>query len=693
MNIKAWLVVSLILAPFAISVMANEAGGQTVETVVVQADQDDEKEMMRLLAILDKHTEIATKTKLNADYVPGMVTVLYGKDLEVRGVRTVWEAMGLVPGFEVSSSGTAKELIIRGAGSVFSSGKTKILLNNTSMNAVLQANAYPVLEIPVEQVERIEVIRGPGSALHGEFAYAGVVNVITRKEGNRVFGRLGRYDTYGGGGLFSWSDPIKDLHLSLNLAGMETDGADVQAGPDKLYGMGMGAISNAPGPTNERANARSGFFTLEYKDFSLGAHYVDEGHGDRFGIANALPFPEDRIVTQFKQMGLEARQAIDLLPSLHAVLFLKGGNYQFESNEAFLNPPGYLGIYPDGMIINANYEERKFHGGVDPTWKGWDRHNLLFGLSFEKAEMGDSWQEINYDPVTFAPLPSMQRFDGAKNWIAEGKDRQISSLILQDEFQFSKSFTLTAGLRYDDYDDVGEAFTPRLAGVWRVTDRHILKAQFAQAFRPPTFLEMYTLNNPVLVGNPDIKPETVDTYEIGYVYRDQRTVGRITLFHSDLDDMIVFKDGAYSNSGGARLNGVELELKQQLSSSLKLDANLSYTDTQDLDTGQQIAGVPNWLGNIGLLYEPYRDVMLNLQYRYVGERNRNPADSRGDLDAYHTMNVTGTLFNLGTPGLTLRASVKNLFDEDVHYPAPIDTYPEDYPRPGREWWMGVTYDY
>ena len=121
-----------------------------------------EQAALNLMELFDNVTEIATKTKLNADYVPGMVTVLHGVDLEARGIQTVWEALGLVPGFESSFQSQGTRLLqIRGAGGVVFSGNAKILLNGISINSTFQAISTTVLNISPELIDRIEIIRGP----------------------------------------------------------------------------------------------------------------------------------------------------------------------------------------------------------------------------------------------------------------------------------------------------------------------------------------------------------------------------------------------------------------------------------------------------------------------------------------------------------------------------------------------------
>lgn len=195
---KTWLLYSLSLVVlflpsllFAVEVKKEDVA----ETISEQEPSEDRAELHRLLAIVEKHTEIATKTKLNADFVPGMVTVLLGDDLEARGVRTLYEALNLAPGMELYLARHGFwNTMVRGAAEVFATGNIKILLDGVPL--ITAFGIEPTPNMSVEQVDRIEVIRGPGSALYGEFAYAEVINIITRRKGNRLFGSLGSHDTY-----------------------------------------------------------------------------------------------------------------------------------------------------------------------------------------------------------------------------------------------------------------------------------------------------------------------------------------------------------------------------------------------------------------------------------------------------------------------------------------------------------------
>lgn len=274
-------------------------------------------------------------------------------------------------------------------------------------------------------------------------------------------------------------------------------------------------------------------------------------------------------------------------------------------------------------------------------------------------------------------------------------------MSIQDEFQVNQKLTLTGNLRYDHYNDIKDAISPRVAAVYRLNEHHILKFQYSKAFRPPSFWEMYSSNNPIGAGNPDLESMTNETSEIGYIYKGLNTVFRTTLFYSVLDDVIYLKNSRWENGARNHYWGTELEMEQQLGNSLKLDTNLSYVHTEEVDTVSEGVQAAAWLANMGLIYQPASFLNLALQYRYVGERGREQLDPRGDLDAYQTVGFTVSLFDLVLKGLIVRAGIKNLFDEDVRHPVPLEefdptgnrypAYPDDFPRAGRHWWGQVAY--
>jgi len=650
-----------------------------------ELDISEEDAIQNILSMMRDQTEIATRTRMNADFVPGMITLLHGDELESSGIRTVFEALSLVPGMTISINAQGKKTVmVRGFGVTSRSGDLKLMLNKIPLNMVLTGNAEALFNIPVEQIDRIEIIRGPGSVLYGGYAYAGVINVVTRKSGNRVFGRYGSYGTYAGGGLISYDRPETNLSFSLNLSYWDTDGADVTCDADRLYGTSRQYASHAPGPTDEAYDNFSGIMTFNYRSFSLLGQLNSTRSGDYFGYGNTLSDDDDDDdkEQEFVNPMVEAIQSFEFSQDFRGEL--KFGWIQSSVDQiAELLPSGYGIRFPDGLVEKSYYTERTLYGGPEFFWQGWKRHNLLAGFSITDTEVLNASQEENGEE---------------KEWAVENENRRCISVYLQDEIDVSDYLVITPGLRYDNYDDVGESFTPRIAAVYRISDRHILKAQYAEAFNPPALIEIEG-SGLQFSGNEDIDPETIQTYELGYIFKDVRSEGRITFFYSYLEDLIYIealdeeRRYRFANIGEADLKGAELDVQHQLSEKYKIGGNIAYVTTEDKETGEEIEGAANWLANLSLLYKPSKNYSINALYQYVGKRHRAEGDSRSSLDEYNTVGVTFSAFNLGVRGLSCRFGINNMFDEEVVFPAPPNSYPDDFPRGGREWWVQLSYEF
>lgn len=631
-----------------------------------------------LLEDLGEQTRIATRTKLNIDYAPGTISILHGDDLMAHGARTVWEALELVPGFEMSMDETGnRQVLVRGVGRTYSSGNIKLLLNDVALNSELLSLANPLLNMPVEQVDRLEVIRGPGSAIYGESAYMGVVNVITRKQGQRVFAALGDKGAAAGGGVLALSDAQRQFDMNLNVAGWKRDGGGLRAGEDAGYSEGFGAFSNAPGLANDKYDYKSALFNLNFKKFSLMAQWLEDGAGDHFGINSYLPPDERRIVTRQRHRTVEARQSFVLSDELQAEFRLGWGDYTRQRDRMFLYPAG---VYDPYYYLDLTYREQRTSAALDVAWeKG---HNTwLMGWVFNKIDIEEANSQFNGEP--------------SNHWLDLDQKRLISSFTLQDQFRATDALTFTAGLRHDRYNDVGGSTTPRLAAVWQAAPGHVLKAQYAEAFRAPTFYEMRF--------GDQIKPETIATRELGYTYRQGGGLARVTVFDSTLRQQIIFDEtaGYFNLTGASSSRGLELELERWLSTALKMDGNLALIRTEDYDTGQPIPGAASRLFNLGMEWHPASEFTVDLRLRHVGPRQREAGDLREKLAGYNTVDLTATAFNFASRGLTLRAGIKNLFNQTVKVPSTIDIYV--YPAPnyrddlpmtqGRNAWVQLTYSF
>lgn len=579
------------------------------ETQLASASTSD-AELQNLLAILDQETEIATKTKMNSDFVPGIVTVLQGDELEALGVRTVWEALSLVPGIEAVRDATgAPSVVVRGIDFPFNSGNVKIMVDSVPLTREAAGVNGGVLLIPIEQVERIEVIRGPGSVMYGEFAFMGLVNIVTRHDGDRVFAAGDSNQTGALGAVGTWKG-AGGLELSANVAGLRSGDAEISKPHTADERRGYGNLV-----------LRKGGLTLSAQALH---HTIDE---------TTAPLPGPRINNEETTWSGELSWAHELSDDFHMT-----GRADVLDTDLSGN--------------NLRFTDRVYRGSVDLRWDGLENQSWLGSVEYSASRIGDAFQKIRLPPGLQGPPPLEVR----------DVNRNITSLTLQDRVDLSSQVSVTGGLRYSDYSDIGSRATPRLSLVWRPSDRHILKAQYAEGFRSPTFFELYGTGS----RNPSLEFEVNRTTELNYVYRRPRLTGRITLFHSELRDMIFGLPGTpgFDNSRSARSQGVELEWNQQLTPWVKVLANASRADTRD-DRGQTFdvhpdVAAPNWIGNLALLAHPTERLLASVRLNHLG-----PRDS-GSFAAYDLLDATLTVRRL-FGGLDLRLGVKNLLDDEVVY--------------------------
>ncbi|MBN2887543.1 MAG: TonB-dependent receptor, partial [Chromatiaceae bacterium] len=600
-----------------------------------------------------------------------------------RGARTLWQALGLVPGISLALEMTGeRQVLSRGVGYGYAAGNIKVLLDGVTMNSAMLATANPVLNLPIEQIERIEVIRGPGSSLHGEFAYAGVINVVTRRASPQVFVRAGEEGEAGAGLIWQWRDAARDLELSLNAAGLERDGEGVWVERDALFATGDEALSLAPGPANSAARQRSLFVDLRWGEWFGSLKLLDDAGGDYFGINHFLPPDDGRLATRQRERVIELGRELRWSEHLWGRLRLEAHEHQHDRQRLYVFPAGYLG--DADVFMDRDYREQRTLGALDLHWRPHEAHAVFLGLEASRIVMDTarwSWSGFPYE------LPP--------TWIDPRLDRQIFSAVVQDQYRPLEALTLTASLRYDNYSDFGVQLSPRLAAVWRLDAHQVLKFQYAQGFRPPTFYEVgYSTPGDIDVGE-------IATWELGYILTRPSWEGRLILFQSDLDDPVLFdknKDPAFSNGPDVRLRGLELEYQHRLGSRLKLDANLSLVESRQRGSGEALPGGADVLGNLGLLWRPLNDWTLALQMRHVGERTRDPDDPRERVPASTQFDLTLS----GQPsarGPSLFLGVKNLTDAEVRYPDQFTSYdgvnlpyPDGYPSPGRQWWLSLALD-
>lgn len=661
------------------------------------AQESEDLELLALMTLLDEETELATQNKMNADFVPGTLSVLHGDQLQGYGVATVAEALNQVAGFYTTNNNAGNTVtVVRGIGVGLSSSNLKILLNGVATNRPVDASADSILRMPISQIERIEIIRGPGSALYGEFAFSGVINIITRQE-NSASVTVGSNHQRQADLLFD-KQFSNGVQASLNLSSWKRDDSGLRTHPDNFARSGNGY---SPGQVYDNEQGKLAVANLSYDDYRLQLQHIQIERGGWYGRFAAMPADLDPRVETITGMDLSKDWSLN--PDL--TLGVSLSSLQTELDEAVYLPIP-KGTDPPGPRPPVAIDLYRQDGSSDSTqrasvtlhWSAVAHHNFYTALSYVDAKVTSSYVrrfELGQPSSYGAP---------DERYVLDGSKRALSSLTLQDQWQILPDLELTLGARYDHYDDWGSNISPRFAAVWRLSDRHILKAQYADAFRPPTMMERYPGINayPANAVFTPLKEEHLSTSELAYIFHAAGLKLRTTLFHTQVRDLIEFyvqpgQPPVWRNRGDISSNGAEVELQHDINRDWNWFANLSYVDAEDhLDSDEKLLGTVDWLANLGINWHSSNRLTHSLALHYVGEQEgwelQTIVQPPARFSSYTLADYTLTLNDfLAVRDLKLSGGIKNLTDQGYDTAPTPAQYPLGLPHGERTGWMQVNY--
>lgn len=699
-------------------------------SALAQSKSTNDEEALLLLYGDTDMISIATGSRQPLDKAPAVATVVTAEDIRAIGATDLDEVLETVPGLHVARSSTGYNPIytIRG---VYSGLNPQVLM---MINGIPLANLYTGNRssvwggMPVEAIERVEVIRGPGSAVYGADAFAGVINIITKTSedipGSEIGARAGSFDTRDAWVLHG--DSWGDFDVALALEYHETDGqsgtigADGQTALDAALGT---TASLAPGPVSLQRKNIDARFDVSRGDWRFRAglqRRKDWGNGA--GIAQNLDpvnrFSSDRWNLDLIYHNPDVTENLDVRAELsfldasmevarNTVLFPPGAVLPIGSdgNVDPVSPAGLV-TFTDGYIGNPSVYERHYRAGASTFYSGLRRHLLRAGAGVNVSDVYKVKATQNFGPGvidgTVSPIDGTltDRSDTPYTFLPED-DRKNYYVFLQDVWSIANDWELTAGVRYDYYSDFDSTVNPRLALVWSLRHDMTTKLLYGRAFRAPSFAESRVTNNPAAIGNPDLDPETISTFELAFAYRYTDTLEfDWSVFHYEWDDIIEFvPDSAGStaqNAGKQKGYGLELGVEWRPVRSLRLLGNYAGQRSRDESANQNAGYAPEHQVYLRAEWAFLPDWQLTPQVNRVMSRPRAPGDNRNDIDDYTLVDLTLRRKNIKDHwGLALIA--RNLFDEDAREPSlsgvPESLLPGDLPLAGRSFLGELRYDF
>ena len=634
-----------------------------------------------LLEDLSSASEIATRSRLNIDKTPAIVSVLHADKLKTLGITNLFEALETVPGIETSmGTAGAKQINMRGNKSIVRD-KLKLMIDGISVNTEVTGASFFYLDMPIDMIERIEVIRGPSSALYGSFAHIGTINVITKSSSydkRLLFGNASSEGFAGGG--FVQSAQMQKLSVSLDGFYLKNDNTR-SYGPYDLIPTQTTFTSY-----EDFTNASLGADIRFGDDLSFQARWLQLDLTNHYGYGE-WPISHDPKSLQSTSLITELRYSPKLSES--ASLDLKAGYKEYEiDGGARIRPLTLLGL-PYDFLADGYIKEGVLYSDVAVNY-ALAQHQILGGIYLGRAKVLDTYYFIsNPDPITGSEATTIS------NPILPDKvKRNQYAIYLHDIYTVSEQWTLNVGARYDHYSDADSGLAPKVALLYSQNDFDSYKLMYQRSFRVPTLLELYGTSEP-LIGNPSLETETIDTVEFAYNYTgayDNRF--SLNLFYSNQQNFIETDSSyQYVNGNDIRSYGAELEWFYPLSERAELQSNYSYIKANEKG-GDDLPFFANHLANVLLSNKWDRHWKSGTVLRYVGKRRRETGDARPALEGYARFDQSVT-YTQG--GLSVQLSVKNLFNDGIYYPSRLGdgtitgtgTYTGDFPRDGRTFWVSL----
>lgn len=614
----------------------------------------------------------ATNREQQVKEAPAMISVITREDLERLPYREVTDALLEIPGVTVSpGEGNSRDISIRGMSPQYTlmlvdGRRLSSRESRTNGGSISEGGMLP----PLEAIERIEVVRGPMSSLYGSDAMGGVVNIITRRiakewQGSaRINGTMQMGDDFGNyaDGNFYLSGPLS------GGIGFQLQGSLNRRAEDDVIG-------GTPQRDDASIAAKIGFSAGSDHDFLLEGGYYHQKTTDTAGktveATAAEPEGTQSSMTQNRYVGS----------------FSHRGNWGFATSDSYVQ-------YEDAEHVEG--EKRIKNTVAQSIWTvPLPANTLSLGAFFRNEDMTDL---------------TSNRLSGSTR---TGTTRTNWALFAENELRLLDGFALTGGLRLDEDDLYGSHWTPRIYGVWNVTQQFTLKGGYSQGFRAPNLRQTLPdwgqgSRGGTIYGNPDLEAETSRTFEAALLFDGGGFQASLSAYDTRFNDKITrvtcVEAGAwcvdeplssagrppttYVNVDKARVRGIEATIDIALLPTLKLNATGTLTDSEQLtgaNAGAALNDTPKQQASASLNWRPDDRFSGYVRAIYRGEEAVTEAQISGEdivAASYTTVDI-GASYKI-TPDFTVHGGIQNVFDKRLSY----DDYA--YVIDPARLWMGIT---
>ncbi len=614
----------------------------------------------------------STLTEENLHSVPASMTVYTRADIRRLGLKALGELVNYVPGFQSyrsDNSSLNRNISARGRSVGNSAAEILVLIDGQRLNNDWHGGAGTVESIiSLENIERVEFIRGPGSAIYGSNAMTGVINIVTQSQ-RELRVEAGSFQKQ----YISaqWQAAGDAGTLDIYARSTSSDGET-----QTLYNPTTN--SNKTGRDSYRAEDL--YVRGNLGEFSLAARYARRDTQEFYAVG----YTDDNAYfdTQTHSVNLGWKHALTEQLSLDGHVF---SSYKFYRGRAAISADG-LTIYEGGIVEREQGTQWLLQSQTE-------KMRWLLGWEWRNPELTNTASHLGTldSPRAIAPLILQAPENG----------RRINGVFAQVQIPVNDTLDLTASLRHDDYSDAGSNNSPRIALVQQVNDGNSVKLIYSEAFRAPTRLESSVMNQVTVVNNPELRPEIAKTSELIWVHTGKSNLFSATVFNTQVDDAVI--DSVVSTPSLKRkpvnsdlsIAGIGTEWQQHWREHWQ--ARIAFTHF--FDSAGEIHTQSNSLLGGSLSYEQGKwssSLLANYQGSAVDPNEQNlPAN----ITTTETTNFGGhTVFGLHvnyqfSKDLNLYLHGDNIFNKEYNSPAFRPGNYQGVPGSGQAWVLGATFGF
>ena len=611
---------------------------------------------MSLEELLDFQVLPASIFKRPIEKSPAVVDVITQEQIKDFDAENLYELIGYLPGVETMETYFGRTVAqFRGVMNVHYNNKFLFMVNGNPVFEPVNGTSFLEL-IPLNAIEKIEVIRGRGATLYGTNAYSGVVNIMTKQQvvNNKKLAVKAGY------GSFSTTKAAIEAGRSLKKNASVYVAADMSKGDG--YPFDVEADEKGVSETFDYQNDLVRVYAnLQYKNFSLEAGYM---HQEKM-LYGLVPILAYKGLGTYNMVYTNARYVHQLTQGVKSVTSLRFNKYDVPSlNIGYFPFAGFGGhdtstVYSTfgGYRLNA---EQSFDMNIS------SKVYNISGIVYESAKS---------DPYKF-----VWKTDKAIHPYSAYPNTEPDSYTISGFSQFhympSKAFEAVAGARVVKNSDIDDVLMfNRLGVMYNLEGKYYIKLLYGEAFRIPDFFEKYVATYNVLFGSTDLEPEQSKSFDLslegnldhfktrlnGFVTMSKNGICRTPTSTPELHGE---KAAVYVNLAEATIKGIEYSVQSLAVSKCNYGFNFSWKTGKDDETDKDLVGFANVTSNLWMNYKIVKGISLTPYLQYVGERKAGTVDD-STVDPYLLLNLS---LCYEKSDYTVYLTMSNLTDVNYEYP-------------------------